>query len=152
MNEQLDKDYLFNQHPLVLSTVGGIIQAQDSKKILLVQTRKWSNKWGTPGGKVDYGETLVQAFIREVEEETGIILDNARWVLTQEAINHPEFIYPQHLIMFNYFAFIPSECELNNNYESQVIGWFSIEQAMTMKLNQPTRYLLECPNLFNGDQ
>lgn len=29
------------------------------------------NKWGIPGGKVDKGETPLQAAIREVKEETG---------------------------------------------------------------------------------
>lgn len=43
-------------------------------KILLLHrqdNKSQGNKWGIPGGKVDKGETPLQAAIREVKEETG---------------------------------------------------------------------------------
>lgn len=35
-------------------------------------------KWGTPGGKRDEGETEVEALVREIQEETGIVLSPDR--------------------------------------------------------------------------
>ena len=41
-------------------------------KVLLLKHR--NNKWGTPGGEVDPGETFWQAMKREFREETGVKL------------------------------------------------------------------------------
>jgi 8-oxo-dGTP pyrophosphatase MutT (NUDIX family) len=41
----------------------------------LAVTRPNSDQWGLVGGKVDPGETTLQAIVREVKEEVGLTLD-----------------------------------------------------------------------------
>jgi ADP-ribose pyrophosphatase YjhB (NUDIX family) len=41
----------------------------------LAVTRPNSDQWGLVGGKVDPGETTLQAIVREVQEEVGLTLD-----------------------------------------------------------------------------
>ncbi len=43
-------------------------------KVLLIQRNKepWLYKWGTPGGKIQAGETPEEAVIREINEEIGV--------------------------------------------------------------------------------
>ena len=48
----------------------------------LAVTRPNSKQWGLVGGKVDPGETTLQAILREVQEEVGLTLDPT---LLQEA-------------------------------------------------------------------
>jgi len=43
--------------------------------ILGVARRNDENQWGLVGGKIDKGETPEQAILREVKEETGLIID-----------------------------------------------------------------------------
>lgn len=44
----------------------------EEERILLVKQRVGSRAWSLPGGKAEAGETLEQAIIRELEEETGL--------------------------------------------------------------------------------
>ena len=66
------------RHMCYVRAAGGIIMLNDnsslithhsSLKMLLIQR---NGRWDLPKGKVEPGETLLQAALREVEEETGI--------------------------------------------------------------------------------
>lgn len=48
-----------------------VVVANDAGEILLIQ-RTDNGNWAVPGGAMDLGESLSQAAVREVEEETGI--------------------------------------------------------------------------------
>ncbi|MFC7227236.1 NUDIX hydrolase [Salinirubellus salinus] len=48
----------------------------DGVRFVLVQNA-WSDGWVLPGGGVEAGESLAQAAVREVDEETGLSVDVA---------------------------------------------------------------------------
>jgi ADP-ribose pyrophosphatase YjhB (NUDIX family) len=126
-----------------LTTVGGLLR-DAAGNVLLVRTRKWSNLWGIPGGKVEYGESLETAFLREIREETGLEAANPRLVLIQEAIEHPEFHEKKHFVLINYAADVPgTEPEVTLNDEAQEWRWMTLADAAEMPLNGPTRVLVE---------
>lgn len=47
---------------------------------LLLQRRSDNGRWGLPGGSVEIGESVSQAVIREVREETGLTVEVERLV------------------------------------------------------------------------
>jgi ADP-ribose pyrophosphatase YjhB (NUDIX family) len=129
------------QYPL--TTVGGLLR-DEAGNVLLVRTRKWSNLWGIPGGKVEYGESLEHAFLRETREETGLEAANPRMVMVQEAIEHPEFHERKHFVLINYVADVPGAApEVTLNDEAQEWRWLTLDAAENMALNGPTRALVE---------
>ncbi|KMW72566.1 hypothetical protein TI10_14035 [Photorhabdus luminescens subsp. luminescens] len=58
--------------------VGGIIRDQNSNILFLQRAADESppNLWEIPSGGVEKGEDLRQALAREIEEETGLFLDD----------------------------------------------------------------------------
>ena len=124
-----------------IATVGGLVFAPD-QTALFVRTAKWSGTWGVPGGKIDYGETSIDAFLREIKEETGIDAFAPQFVLVQDAIEEPEFFRPRHFLLLNFRACSHSK-EVHLNHESLEAGWFTLEQAQALRLNRPTRALVD---------
>ena len=59
---------LLKRHIVFVRAAGGIVSAPDGRMLLILR----NGRWDLPKGKVEPGETLLQAALREVEEETGI--------------------------------------------------------------------------------
>ena len=124
-----------------LTTVGALAVSPDGR-VLLVQTHKWRDTWGVPGGKVEYGETLKAALQREFLEETGLSLSNIYWGPVQEAVRSPEFYKEAHFILLNFVALTQSTTVTLND-EAQAYVWVTPEDALELPLNTPTRVLVE---------
>lgn len=50
--------------------VGALVRDEDDRLVLV--RNRWSDGWVLPGGDVEPGETLAEAAVREVREETGL--------------------------------------------------------------------------------
>jgi ADP-ribose pyrophosphatase YjhB (NUDIX family) len=62
-----------------LSVSAVVWRASGSREVLLMQRRD-NGHWGLPGGYVDPGESVVQAAVREVLEETGYRVEIGRLI------------------------------------------------------------------------
>ena len=123
-------------------TVGALI-FNDAGEVLMVRTHKWSNLWGIPGGKVKWAEPSVDALRREIKEETNLDITGVKFVLVQDCIHSKEFYRDAHFVLLNYTARVNGKVEVKLNDEAREFQWLKPEAALKMKLNQPTRTLIE---------
>jgi ADP-ribose pyrophosphatase YjhB (NUDIX family) len=57
--------------------VTGVV-VEDGRILLLNQDTDTGRSWSLPGGKLEAGETLAQALVREMMEETGLDIEPGR--------------------------------------------------------------------------
>jgi mutator protein MutT len=125
-----------------LATVGALIFNR-AGEVLLIRTHKWSNKWGIPGGKIKWGETSENALRREIKEETGLKVTDIEFMLVQDCIHSNEFYRDAHFVLLNYICRCDGKPCVKLNDEGQEFRWVKIAEARKMKLNKPTKVLLE---------
>ncbi len=125
--------------PKPLVCVGALVRGPAG--YLIVQTTKWRGTWGVPGGKVEYGETLLAAVQREFVEETGLKITHVKVAQTQEAVRSPEFHKDAHMLLFDYFARTDST-EVAPNEEIEEWAWVTLTEAASYPLNTYTQTLV----------
>lgn len=122
----------FNNVPngYYISVVGVVIINENDEILLQKRSRfKRSNpsKWGICGGKVDLGETPLEAGIRETFEEIGITLDKEKLkILKMDTNNKTHFTvyYIRKNVDIN-------ECRLQEE-ELEEVKYFKIEELQDL--------------------
>jgi phosphoglycolate phosphatase len=142
LEKEITKKEIAAARAFPLATVGALL-IDDSGHVLMVKTRKWLVKWGIPGGKIDYGETVLAALTREVREETGLQVQAVRWIQFYDAIESPEFYRPRHFLLLNFAARVAGvKPVFVLNHEGVEGEWFALDAALKLDLNAPTLALL----------
>lgn len=118
--------------PLHIVAVSGLFY-NDQGQILLVRTPH--RGWECPGGQVECGEDLIEAVVREVQEETGCIVHVDRLV---GVYTNP---IPTTKVMFMFLGkHLSGEATTGDELET---GWFSVTDALQRVTFGPNRLKLE---------
>lgn len=123
-----------------IATVGALISNLQGD-ILLVKTHKWNGKYGIPGGKIELGETAEAALIREIAEETGLIIFDICFAAAIDSVFDQDFYRQSHFILLNYFC-KTTQTEVCLNDEAEAYIWVAPEIALTLNLNEPTQIIV----------
>lgn len=102
-----------------------------------------SNTWGVPAGKVDAGESLLEAIVREIQEETGLVLPPSQLSCFGKVfVKYPEYDFVYHI----YHAKLEQKRKIAiSDREHKDFKWISPENALNMPLIQD---LDACIKLF----
>ena len=98
-----------------------IVVNEEKDEILLIQ------QYGRPSyilvaGYVTRGESLEDAVVREVREETGMTVSHMKF-------NRTQFFEKSDTLMCNFTAFVKDSSELNTNFEIDKYAWFTRDEA-----------------------
>lgn len=80
-------------------SVGAVIWRGDDVLLIRRARAPFEGQWSIPGGKVEYGETLEDAVVREVREETGVEITLTGLIGVYESIE-PD----THFVMIDWCA------------------------------------------------
>lgn len=113
-------------HQIPVAVVRAVVPDREGR-ILLLRRRAGSagaGQWCLPGGKVDYGVTVVQALRNEIAEETGLRCRGAEFLFYQDSL--PLTPGGMHCINFYFRCDATGEVTLNN--ESIDYAWAAPDQ------------------------
>lgn len=131
---------------MVKTVAAGIFLVRKDGKLLVCHpTNHNPNFWSIPKGKVDDGEHIIDAAIRETYEESNIILSFARNIRPLEPVNykhgkkilHPFVVFEFENLGLDWGSF---DIKCNSNVPEQRGGfpemdaykWVTLEEAKTL--------------------
>jgi len=116
------------EDPRLVVAVSGFVQNANGGVLLV---RVDSRGWELPGGQVEHGESLVAALRREVEEESGCIVEPERLLCVDSRISPPEMVI--HVFACRHVRGVPVARE----DAVPEVGWFSPAQALELITRSP---------------
>jgi 8-oxo-dGTP diphosphatase len=117
--------------------------------------RSFSGCWEFPGGKIEYGESPVQALKRELYEEVGVKIGTGHFPLINFTHEYADFIVDMHVYSIEEWHGSPIGCD------GQKLMWVTLEELLSTKMpaaNRSIKLALSLPTTslitpdFDGDE
>ena len=121
------------KYPRMALTVDALVIAfKNSKPYLLLIERgidPFKGMWALPGGFVNMDETLENACIRELEEETGIVVGEMKQFKAFDAVNRD----PRHrTISVIHYVVLEELTEAIGGDDAKQAKWFLLDQLPSL--------------------
>jgi len=122
------------------------ILVEKDGKFLLAERNKENYKgyWIIPGGGVKFGETIQEAAIREIKEETNLDVNIKKLICHKEVIN---ILGKYHSIVFFHLA-TPKTTEVEAKGDISNAKFFTIDEIKKLKIAESVEWVLKEMNLW----
>jgi 8-oxo-dGTP diphosphatase len=122
----------YPERPIV--GVLGVVR-RDGRVLLVQRARPPSvGKWGFPGGVQELGETIFEAVIRELKEETGLVAEPIETLTTLDVIDRDgEGRVRTHYALIAVLAEWRSG-EVKIDHEANDFSWFTVAEVEARQL------------------
>ena len=117
-----------------VTAAGAFIFDKHHRVFLAKFNKKFHQQWSIPGGKLDFGESPLEAVIREVKEESNID------IASPEFLECGSFVVDNtHVIYVDYTAEFPEQSEVILNNEFSEWGFFTLEELDSINIIPKTK-------------
>ncbi|KEO81365.1 8-oxo-dGTP diphosphatase [Tumebacillus flagellatus] len=123
-----------------------VLEDKMKNQVLMLQKprRGW---WVVPGGKVEVGESLQAAVIREVGEETGLTVQDPQLRGVFTILVEEEGVVVKHWMLFT-FAATSYTGELVSECEEGILEWVGLDEWLQRPMAAGDREFL--PKILDG--
>lgn len=137
------------------SIVISVVEVVKDGKILMGKRRD-SGKWTNPGGHADRGETPGDAALRELSEETGLVLPRSRLVPIQSRVVPNHHRDGRDLVIYHYRVTLDAMEEkaitASKDPDNEVLAWEWVNPKDVMNnLHSKRNIVLEYHGIFKSD-
>jgi ADP-ribose pyrophosphatase YjhB (NUDIX family) len=123
--------------------VGAMLLNQEGE-VFVARFSKIEGQYAIPGGHVEYGETVAEALVRELREETALTPTSYRLLRVGERIRPPLYKDGTHHLVYLDFVVNDWTGELQLDGEELNDGlWIRPEAALGLPLTLTTRQVIE---------
>lgn len=131
-----------------VEVAAAVFQRADGREFLLAQRpegKVYAGYWEFPGGKVETGESVRQALVRELQEEMGVTIEACSPWLTRE------FTYPHAKVRIHFWRIEQWQGELAP-LEHSAVAWLTAGEAPSvapiLPANDPILKALALPTVM----
>lgn len=130
----------FKKDHIVTSVVAVILNERQEVLLTKRSIPPFQGEWVMPGGKVDLGEPVKSAIVREVMEEVGLEVEVGELIDLFEHVTPGDDNY--HFIII-YYRCHPLHQELNHSeHEVDEVRWVAQPDLAAYKMPEGTRFIL----------
>ncbi len=134
-------------HPDIRRTL--VFLRRDNEILLAMKKRGFgAGKWNGVGGKLEAGETLEEALVREAQEEVGVTPQSYQLVAELDFVQDAETPDPWHMYVYAYLC-DKWEGEPTES-EEMAPQWYSVDEIPYETMWDDDEYWL--PLVLNGDK
>jgi len=115
------------EYPRPAVSADVVVISQDSNSILLIQRKRdpFAGSWALPGGFMDMDETASQAAIRELQEETGLVVGQVSQIgAYSDVARDPR----GRVVTVAFFASVKTASKLAASDDAADAQWFPLDQ------------------------
>jgi ADP-ribose pyrophosphatase YjhB (NUDIX family) len=122
----------------------GALLVDEQGVVFVARFSKVAGHYAIPGGHVEYGETIAEALLREMQEETGLTPTAYRLLRVSERIRPPLYKDGAHHLVYLDFVVNDWTGDLKLDGEELSDGlWLPPEAALELPLTLTTRQAIE---------
>jgi ADP-ribose pyrophosphatase YjhB (NUDIX family) len=123
----------FPDRPVV--GVGGVV-VQDGRAVLVKRAHEpRKGEWSLPGGTVELGETLIEAVMREIKEETGLDVEVGDIVEVFDRVHRLEGRIQYHFVIVDYLCH-PIGGTLQAGDDAAEVAWVAVDEIEGYGVNE----------------